>query len=138
MSKAMEVLETVSNMPVIMVGSRATCVPAPTDTDEDWIALIPKSFFDETVQLLLNEGCKVEGAPEAYTDMPNFLSLRCNEKNFILASDEEFFYKFLAASFIAKSQNLLVKQERIDLFQRVLYGVELKETISFGTHSLQL
>lgn len=106
------------------VGSRITCDPAPVDTDEDWLVLVtdvPEKRMKET-------GFGQEGSPEFYTgnDAGGFRSWRKGDLNVITTQSDEFYRLFLTATYLAKRFNLLRKQDRIALFQAVLYGVEVK------------
>ena len=105
------------------VGSRVTCDPAPTDTDEDWLGLVR----EVPVEKLQEAGFSQEGSPEFYTgnDAGGFRSWRKGEINLITTQSDEFFRLFLTATYLAKRFNLLRKQDRIALFQAVLYGVEV-------------
>ena len=105
------------------VGSRVTCDPAPTDTDEDWLVLVR----DVPVEKLQEAGFSQEGSPEFYTgnDAGGFRSWRKGEINLITTQSYEFFRLFLTATYLAQRFNLLRKQDRIALFQAVLYGVEV-------------
>lgn len=105
------------------VGSRVTCDPAPKDTDEDWLVLIPgQSFLDR----LTAEGFSQDGMPEFYTgnDAGGFRSYRKGDVNIITTESDAFFDLFLAATELARRFNLLSKADRIALFQAVLYGVK--------------
>lgn len=79
-----------------LVGSRITCDPAPIDTDQDYLAQVPMSFQSFTLGKL----------------------------NLIITFDPEFYRRFLAATGMAKHLNLLSKDDRVMLFQAVLYGNE--------------
>lgn len=105
------------------VGSRVTCDPAPTDTDEDWLVLVR----EVPVEKLQEAGFSQEGSPEFYTgnDAGGFRSWRKGEINLITTQSDEFFRLFLTATYLAKRFNLLRKQDRIALFQAILYGVEV-------------
>ena len=107
---------------VIPVGSRVTCDPPPSDTDEDFLV------FDQdgsAIEHLEAHGFQSEGNPEFYTGNDNgeFRSLRRGDTNVIVTPDREFFERFRTATELAKRFNLLEKSDRIALFQAVLYGV---------------
>ena len=103
------------------VGSRVTCSPAPVDTDRDWLVLIKPG----AEKLLPENGFSQDGSPQFYTGNDNggFRSWRKGELNVITTPDNEFFQRFITATALAKRFNLLNKQDRIALFQAVLYGV---------------
>ncbi len=106
------------------VGSRVTCSPAPTDTDEDFLCLVPEK--DGGLEALSAHGFKQDGQPEFYTGNDNggFRSFRKDDVNVITTNDRDFFMLFLTATHLAKRFNLLKKADRIALFQAVLYGVD--------------
>lgn len=122
------------------VGSRVTCSPAPTDTDEDWLILMrsvpvgseaPKDIFAEL-------GFRQDGNPEFYIGMENqFSSYRSGNLNVIVTADNSFFELFMTATALAKRFNLLHKADRIALFQAVLYQVDARSLelrpVSCGT-----
>lgn len=101
------------------VGSRVTCVPAPMDTDEDVLILT-----DDTTKFV--ESCCKAGFKEtgSYAG-PAFYSLRQGEVNLIITENEEFYDKFMLATHVCKSLNVLDKQHRIIVFQAILYGKAL-------------
>lgn len=111
------------------VGSRVTCNPAPTDTDQDYLVLFKNedSFYDAVEELRWDHGFEVcgdsdyfvpadEGFQESY-----FQSFRKGDLNYILTFHKGFFEDFMKATAIAKEYNLLHKHERVSLFQWVLY-----------------
>lgn len=107
------------------VGSRVTCNPAPENTDEDFLALVP---FNVT-NLMEADGFTQDGSPEFYTGNDNggFRSFRKGDMNIITTESVEFFDLFLTATALAKRFNLLEKSDRIALFQVVLYGVAVDD-----------
>lgn len=115
------------------VGSRETCSPPPTDTDEDFLVLVDAIDWNDLCACLEEGGFEVEGnyAPEAgVTPEEGFLSFRKGDGkdavNFILTCSEEFFNLFMAATLEAKRLNLMLKEERVALFQKILYGNVVK------------
>jgi len=117
----------ITPLQVTRVGSRATCDPAPLDTDEDWLMLIRAEDFGLLVDSLLAEGWEVGGSLIAPDDssLPaeeRFSSFRRDDQNLLITASEQFHRRFLAASAFAKRMNLLSKSDRIALFQTVLYG----------------
>ena len=97
------------------VGSRVTCVPAPTDTDED--VLILTDNLGTFVRRCNKAGFKDTGS---YTGAA-FHSLRHGEINLIITNEKEFYDKFMLATHVCKSLNVLDKQHRITVFQSILY-----------------
>lgn len=106
------------------VGSRITCDPAPVDTDEDWLVLVT----DVPEERMKQMGFGQDGSPEFYTgnDAGGFRSWRKGDLNVITTQSDEFFQLFLTATYLAKRFNLQRKEDRIALFQAVLYGVKIQ------------
>lgn len=106
------------------VGSRRTCNPAPTDTDDDYLVLVEdRAAFD----LLMCEygfrlgGSDLTNAPVMEADS-TFESFTREEVNLITTLSPVFFKRFMAATAVSTRLNLLDKADRIALFQAVLYG----------------
>lgn len=116
-----EILEVTGGRLALPVGSRVTCNPAPTDTDEDWLVLTPR----DAAESLIDAGFTQDGSPQFYTGNDNggFRSWRRGGLNIVTTQDAVFFDRFQTATALAKRFNLLVKADRIALFQAVLYGV---------------
>lgn len=109
------------------VGSRVTCKPAPTDTDQDWLVFVREEKFDALAQKLLGESWEVGGSlipndENHLSKHERFNSFTFGIDNLIVTCSEDFHMRFLAASSVAKRLNLLAKDDRIALFQAVLYG----------------
>lgn len=107
------------------VGSRRTCNPPPMDTDDDYLVLVKdhyefRAHIAELGFTLL--GSLVADASEPLDAEDRFSSYMLGDINLIVTQDENFYHKFLAATSVAKRLNLLVKADRIALFQAVLYG----------------
>jgi hypothetical protein len=103
------------------VGSRVTCDPPPTDTDEDW--LVHSYNVQKAIDLLSQNGFTLDNPNLHYApDTGAFNSWRKGNVNVILTKDYDFNRRFLAASAMAKRFNLLEKPDRVALFQAVLYG----------------
>lgn len=112
-----------------LVGSRVTCDPAPTDTDQDVLVLSTKELWVEH----LGTGLAASGFEKGGSDCGNqsdylaqvplsFQSFTLDKLNLIITFDPEFYRRFMAATCVAKRLNLLDKEDRIMLFQAVLYG----------------
>ena len=109
------------------VGSRATCSPPPTDTDQDWLLFVAKDNYGPLVDSLLADGWDVGGSlvPLDESTLPpdwRFNSLKKGIDNIVITDSDIFHARFLAASSVAKRLNLLSKDDRIALFQAVLYA----------------
>ena len=98
-------------------GSRVICNPPPTDTDQDWLCLLPEAMdLNEFVDVLEEDGWKIDGLyPDSW-----FYSVREGEDNLLLTKDRSYFDKFMEATKLAKEQNLLDKDARIKLFNSIL------------------
>lgn len=111
-------------MSITPVGSRVTCNPAPTDTDEDYLVLVDADTWLNRFKIFEGGlGFKYGGSEVNILSGNDFDSWRKGEINIIVTSKIEFYYKFLAATSVGKRLNLLDKSDRIALFQAVLYGV---------------
>jgi hypothetical protein len=113
---------------ITAVGSRVTCNPAPTGTDQDWLVWLDEKDYEKFAQDLIEDGWEVGGSliPPDANYLPastRFNSFTKGEDNIIATASSEFHRRFLAATGMAKSLNLLEKDARIALFQAVLYGV---------------
>jgi hypothetical protein len=111
------------------VGSRVTCSPAPTDTDEDFLCLVsgPDAFWKLITHLQDNlyelGGSDVAPVDEyVLAEWEGFQSYKKGDVNLIVTCSEKFFGLFMEASDEAKRLNLLAKEDRIALFQKILYG----------------
>ena len=109
------------------VGSRVTCNPAPTGTDEDYLIMVAPDEFAAFEAGLLGSGYEMGGSRVlaggcALGDPDSFQSYTKGEINLIVTTCGKFFVKFMAATSVAKRLNLLDKSDRIALFQAVLYG----------------
>lgn len=111
-------------------GSRVTCSPAPVDTDEDFLVVVPaeEAKVSAVVGVLSEGGFKWEGN-QHYQSVAasDFMSWRKGLANFIVTASEEFAVRHRAATHVCKRFNLLNKQDRIALFQAVLYGNKWKD-----------
>jgi len=114
-----------------LVGSRVTCDPAPTDTDQDVLVLTNDQLWAEH----LGTGLAASGFEKGGSDCGNqadymantpmsFQSFTLDDLNLIVTFDPEFYRRFMAATGVARHLNLLDKQDRVTLFQAVLYGNE--------------
>lgn len=103
------------------VGSRITCNPAPTDTDEDVLLLTDN--IDTLIADCIEVGFRWDGdVTKKYPD--SFVSLRNGTMNLIITDNEEFFKKFMLATHVCKFLNVKAKIDRICVFQAILYGNE--------------
>lgn len=100
------------------VGSRVTCNPAPTDTDEDILILT------EDVALFLGDALEAGFSNCGFYVDCDFISLRKGEINLIVTEESSFYNKFILATHVCKALNLLDKEQRITVFQAILYEKE--------------
>lgn len=107
-------------------GSRHICFPPPVGTDEDYIVLMTK----ENESKLLDTWLDYDGDPARIPDIykentPAFMSFRFGEYNLIVTQSQDFYERFVKATRMAKTLNLLNKKDRVVLFQKILYGVDI-------------
>lgn len=114
-----------------LVGSRITCDPAPLDTDQDVLVLTTSELWDTSLGAELGltgfdkGGSDCGNQVDYLSQVPlSFQSFTKDDLNLIITFDVEFFRRFIAATAVAKSLNLLRKEDRVMLFQAVLYGNE--------------
>jgi hypothetical protein len=112
------------------VGSRVTCDPPVVDTDSDWLVVVTdwQAFIDTAT----TEGFELSGSvPADELKRPDgtqkFWSLRRGILNLIVTDCPVFANNFIAATSVAKRLNLINKDDRIALFQAVLYGNQCEE-----------
>ena len=108
-------------------GSRVTCTPAPMNTDKDYILLVDTDKWQKFNDYVSSDGWELGGSniPDENNILPaekRFLSFTYYEHNLIVTRSEVFYKRFIAATYVAKRLNLLVKADRIALFQAVLYA----------------
>lgn len=110
-------------------GSKYICNPPVEDTDEDYIVFVAPKYFEDIINEALDNGCDFDGSDISPAeddvnvrefDFP-WNSVRDGDKNYIITSSKEFYNKFVNATKLAKCLNLLDKNDRIRLFQAVLY-----------------
>ena len=118
---------------VVPVGSRVTCNPPPTDTDEDYLVLVKDK--PAAVAGLKALGFEYSADPEKMakyeamneTAQWSFTSLWFGDVNYIVTDSQFFFERFLTATHVCKKLNLLDKADRIMVFEAVRGGSFYKE-----------
>ena len=128
----LEVLE--SGTIIVPVGSRVTCSPPPMDTDEDFLLLVKD--LDESVKKLKEIGFdtgmtkeqEAEYASLQRTSGGRFKSLRFGDVNYIVTQSAFFFDRFLTATHICKTLNVMDKKQRILIFSGVFGDSHLHKT----------
>lgn len=113
------------------VGSRVTCNPPPMDTDEDWLVYLQPGDFAQFEDVLICAhgfelgGSRIHAGGCTIGDPNSFQSYTFGKLNVIATGSEEFFDKFMEATAEAKRLNLMDKEDRIALFQKILYNVDV-------------
>lgn len=105
-------------------GSRITCDPAPTDTDADFLVEFPKRDFEKVIDIIMENGFHPEGTEHYRDTIQNFQSWRLGTVNLLITDKPEWASKHRVATALCKRLNLLNKEDRIALFQAVLYGAQ--------------
>ena len=111
-----------------LVGSRVTCNPPPADMDQDVLVYVDSENADYFVSKMKQAGFSVELGEGYAEDALNggqsdrFQSYRQGDVNLIVTIDQLFYQRFAYATEIAKRANLMLKDERVELFQAILYG----------------
>lgn len=126
----LEVLE--SGTIIVPVGSRVTCSPPPTDTDEDFLLLVEN--MNDAASKLIDIGFSAYMTHEQFEDYKalhgvsrgRFTSLRLGDVNYIVTESAFFFDRFLTATHICKTMNVMDKQHRILIFHAVFGESYLK------------
>ena len=104
-------------------GSRVICDPPPADTDDDYVVLV--SDLNRFLGALDGVGFGLDGSvPNCPLNAFVFVSMTLGKTNLISTQNEDFYKRFCAATHVAKKLNLLKKEDRVSLFQAVLYGNE--------------
>lgn len=103
-----------------MVGSRVTCSPPPTDTDEDWIVL---DLSKSVAKYLEDKGWDNCDQFDEYDDPDTDATIfRADHVNVICLHSTDQYNKFILATRLSKQFNLMRKVDRIALFDAVRYG----------------
>jgi hypothetical protein len=106
------------------VGSRVTCNPALTDTDDDYLILVPTPATGEVIYNLLCKNGWMPDGEDHYAGLGQFVSFRRGDMNIIVTDSPDFYAKFELATHVAAALNIQRKRGRIMLFQAMLYGVK--------------
>lgn len=105
-----------------LCGSRVTCDPPVENTDRDIMVLVKDAvlFAAKAVACGFVMGGSMQ--PEDCAAVFQYVSMRRGSDNVIFTEDKDFFKRFYAATSASKKLNLLNKDDRVMLFQAVLYG----------------
>lgn len=98
-------------------GSRYICNPPVMDTDDDTVILV-NGYYDY-VDLLEKDGWVMTS--KDYDDTGEFYSFRKGDENYIVTESPRFFNAYVVATESAMALNLLNKEDRIKLFQTVIW-----------------
>lgn len=118
-----------------MCGSRVTCQPPPTNTDTDYLVEIidkPRQMqaITDVVEALCSFGFDWEGSEHYQCAASTFMSWRRGKINLIVTADGVFAEKHRLATRLCTRLNLMNKQDRIALFQAVLYGADYDASLN--------
>jgi len=107
-----------------LVGSRVTCDPPPTDTDLDVLVFI-SGLYNDTTQSLFEHGwtCSIGdlySPGKTGEPMQDFVAWRRGEVNLLVTRCKKYHEKFLLATNVSKSLNLMDKRHRITLFEAIV------------------
>jgi hypothetical protein len=113
---------------IVPVGSRVTCNPPPMDTDEDYLVLVKDKRL--AIDGLKALGFEYSADPKKvaeYEEMNksaqwSFTSMWFGDVNYIITESEFFFERFLTATHVCKTLNLLRKEDRVMVFEAVRGG----------------
>lgn len=112
------------NITIAKTGSNYICTPPVEDTDIDFVILCSTLDWEKIQTHLQTLGYTTE----SYITKPSnekdsiFVSYRKGKINYIITCFPNLFSKFIIATSLAKSLNLQSKQQRITLFQYILYN----------------
>ena len=102
-------------------GSTVICDPPVTDTDIDFV--IYTDCLHEMLDTLKEKGYNICGDAE-YKGEGMFTAVRKGLYNYILTGDEIVYLRYEAAMLLAQKRNLLVKEARVVLFDKIIKGNE--------------
>lgn len=105
---------------IYRTGSNFICDPPVNNTDIDFV------LFSKAPSKLLDYLCSKGFEANCRGDYPLevdgfFVSMKKDKLNLIITDKYDFYIRFVKATDLAKKLNLLEKQQRITLFQYILY-----------------
>lgn len=120
---------------VVPVGSRVTCDPPPTDTDQDYLVLV--SDKRAAIESLKSIGFEYSADPEKVEEYQrmnetaawSFTSMWFGDVNYIITDSQFFFERFLTATHVCKKLNLMKKEDRVMVFEAVRGGSFYSEVV---------
>lgn len=109
---------------IYQTGSSVICDPPVLDTDIDYVICSREKDSTKLVEFVQSVGFRGSLADRAKYSLgkEGFYCLRRGSINLLVTGDYYFYEKFVIATKLAKKLNLLKKEQRIALFQFVLYG----------------
>lgn len=105
-----------------IVGSQTIEGAATADSDIDILVLVGAYTGMYTASNNLHGLGGENDCKETYDLNSKFESIRIGKYNFLLTKDGNFFHKFLCANTLAQKLKLTDRDDRVTLFQYVLYG----------------
>lgn len=104
---------------IYQTGSSYICSPPVLDTDIDYVIFTINP--DELFYYLEDKGFETDYKDYQLESDGTFRSYKKENLNLIITDTYEFYLSFVKATDLAKKLNLRDKQQRIDLFQYILY-----------------
>lgn len=105
-------------------GSRVTCNPPPTDTDADYRVHYRYEDHDRVVRIIQENAFEPEGGTHYNDSTGDFHSWRLGEINLLISANDQWIGRHRLATELCRMLNIMDKQTRIAVFQRVLYDAE--------------
>lgn len=102
----------------MLCGSRVTCDPAPTDTDQDVLVLVSSIQHRDMSKALCNDGWTLGGSGQSDDE---FESWTKGDVNLILVDDIGYYERHKCATALCKHFNYLSKADRKTVFRAMLY-----------------
>jgi len=102
-------------------GSRFICDPPVMNTDEDTVVFVDVLLRSSLDRELREYGFKVPYGREYDALKNDFTSYKKDEVNLIVTWKQEFYNKYVHATLCAKRLNLIRKEDRIKLFEGMIY-----------------
>ena len=101
-------------------GSSYICNPPVENTDIDFVIYTDNK---ELLPWLIEQGFETNNGDYLLEIDGLFMSFRKDKLNLIITDTYDFYVKFVEATKLAKKLNLLEKEQRIALFQYILYDL---------------
>jgi len=104
-------------------GSRFICDPPVMNTDEDTVVYVTEDQYPALRNDLIAHGYRVPAFSFAnYNNLKgDFISYKKGDVNLIVTWKSDYYDKYVHATLCAKRLNLLNKQDRIKLFEGMIY-----------------